>query len=55
MHILIVGGFGFVGSRLAEHLSAKGHHIVVGSRSPKTPHFDVHHVEVKKIEWDNIY
>ena len=53
MHILIVGGFGFVGGRLVKYLSARGHHIVVGSRMLKTPHVKFHDVEVKKIEWDN--
>ena len=53
MQILIVGGFGFVGGRLVEHLSAQGHNIVVGSRMLKTPHVKLRDVEVKKIEWNN--
>ena len=53
MQILIVGGFGFVGGRLVEHLSAQGHHIVVGSRMLKTPNVKFHDVVVKRIEWNN--
>jgi len=53
MRILIVGGFGFVGGRLVEHLSAQGHQIVIGSRLLKVPHVKFHDVKVKKIEWNN--
>jgi UDP-glucose 4-epimerase len=53
MRILIAGGFGFVGGRLVEHLSAQGHQIVIGSRMLKAPHVKFHDVEVKKIEWNN--
>jgi UDP-glucose 4-epimerase len=53
MRIFIAGGFGFVGGRLVEHLSAQGHQIVIGSRMLKAPHVKFHDVEVKKIEWNN--
>ena len=53
MRILIAGGFGFVGGRLVEHLSAQGHEIVIGSRMLKAPNVNFHDVEVKKIEWNN--
>ena len=53
MQILIVGGFGFVGGRLVEHLFARGHQIVVASRMLKIPNSNFHDVEVKKIEWNN--
>lgn len=32
MRILITGGYGFIGGRLAEHLSRNGHTILIGSR-----------------------
>ncbi len=53
MQILIVGGFGFVGGRLVEHLYTAGHHIIVGSRMLKTPLTKLHDVEVRKIKWDS--
>jgi len=53
MRILIAGGFGFVGGRLVEHLSAQGHQIVIGSRMLKAPHVKFHDVEIKKLEWNN--
>ncbi len=53
MQILIVGGFGFVGGRLLEHLSAKEHQVVVGSRMLKPPNKKFHDVEVRKMDWYN--
>ncbi|MDA7738813.1 SDR family oxidoreductase [Amylibacter sp.] len=53
MRILIAGGFGFVGGRLVQYLSAQGHEIVIGSRMIKAPNVKFHDVEVKKIEWNN--
>jgi len=53
MRILIAGGFGFVGGRLVQHLTAQGHEIVIGSRMLKAPSVKFHDVEVKKIEWNN--
>jgi len=35
VNILMTGGTGFIGSRLVDALSAKGHHIYVLTRSPK--------------------
>jgi UDP-glucose 4-epimerase len=37
MHILITGGFGYVGGRLAQHLCAKGHQVALGSRWAANP------------------
>jgi len=53
MRILIAGGFGFLGGRLAEYLSAQGHEIVIGSRMLKAPYSKFHDVEVKKMEWNS--
>jgi len=35
MRILITGGFGFLGGRLAQHLQLAGHHVMLGSRKVK--------------------
>jgi UDP-glucose 4-epimerase len=37
MRILITGGFGYVGGRLAEHLQKTGHQVVLGSRTSSNP------------------
>lgn len=37
MHILITGGFGYVGGRVAQHLSARGHQVTLGSRRAANP------------------
>jgi UDP-glucose 4-epimerase len=53
MRILITGGFGFIGGRLAVHLAQAGHQIVLGSRNVITPPAWLRHAEVKQIEWDD--
>jgi len=53
MRILITGGFGFVGGRLAVHLAQAGHQIVLGSRNSITPPAWLPQAEVMQIEWDD--
>lgn len=53
MRILITGGFGFVGGRLAVHLAQAGHQIVLGSRNSITPPAWLPQAEVVQIEWDD--
>ena len=53
MRILITGGFGFVGGRLAVYLAQAGHQIVLGTRhSTASPEW-LPQAEVAKIEWDD--
>jgi UDP-glucose 4-epimerase len=53
MRILITGGFGFVGGRLAVHLAQVGHKIILGTRhSTASPEW-LPHAEVAKIAWDD--
>jgi UDP-glucose 4-epimerase len=53
MRILITGGFGFVGSRLAVHLAQVGHEIILGTRhSTASPEW-LPQAEVAKISWDD--
>jgi UDP-glucose 4-epimerase len=53
MRVLISGGFGFVGGRLAQHLHQAGHQVVLGSRtvSPSPEWF--RDAEVVKMDWSD--
>lgn len=53
MKILITGGFGFVGGRLAEYLSLAGHTIILGSRKASEAPIWLPNVKVQKIDWDD--
>ena len=53
MRILISGGFGFVGGRLAVHLAQAGHQIILGTRNSIAPPDWLLHAEVAKIIWDD--
>ena len=53
MRILITGGFGFVGGRVAQHLHQVGHQIVLGSRSAsKSPNW-LPQAEVLRTSWND--
>ena len=53
MRILITGGFGFVGGRLAVHLAQAGHQIVLGSRNASSPPVWLPQAEVVQFVWDD--
>jgi UDP-glucose 4-epimerase len=53
MRILITGGFGFVGGRLAEYLAQAGHQVVLGSRKEINSPDGVLQAEAVKIEWND--
>ena len=53
MRILITGGFGFVGARLAAHLATRRHQIILGTRkSMKAPNW-LPDADVEAINWEN--
>ena len=54
MRILIAGGFGFVGGRLAQHLAQAGHHVMLGSRLPRSPPDWLPTADVGLLDWSNI-
>lgn len=54
MRILITGGLGFVGGRVAVHLAKQGHKIVLGSRKPVAPPAWLPRAGVAKIDWEDI-
>ena len=51
MRILITGGFGFVGGRLAQHLQKTGHQIILGSRNSNSPPDWLPQAQVARTEW----
>ena len=53
LRILITGGFGFVGGRLAVHLAQAGHQIVLGSRKASSPPVWLPQADVAQIEWND--
>jgi len=54
MRILITGGFGFVGGRLAEYLVQAGYQIILGTRhSISSPEW-LPQAEVARISWDDL-
>jgi UDP-glucose 4-epimerase len=53
MRILITGGFGFLGGRLAVHLAQAGHQIILGTRRSIASPVWLIQAEVAKIFWDD--
>lgn len=53
MRILIAGGFGFVGGRLAVHLAHAGHQIILGSRKAYSQPDWLPQAEVEQIKWED--
>lgn len=53
MRILITGGLGFIGGRLAQHLHHAGHQIILGSRNPNMPPSWLPNAEVVKTDWND--
>ncbi|MEC9375511.1 MAG: SDR family oxidoreductase [Pseudomonadota bacterium] len=53
MRILITGGFGFVGGRLADHFSQVGHQVVLASRNESNPPDWLPQAEVTLIKYND--
>ncbi|OGS75597.1 MAG: UDP-glucose 4-epimerase [Gallionellales bacterium GWA2_55_18] len=51
--ILITGGFGYLGGRVAQHLQHAGHQTVLGSREAKNLPDWLPQAEVAKIDWQD--
>lgn len=51
MRILITGGFGFVGGRLAVHLAEAGHQVVLGTRQVVDAPYWLPQAETVQTEW----
>ena len=53
MRILITGGFGFIGGRLATDLFRAGHEVVIGTRHPVSSPDWLPQSDVVKMVWDD--
>jgi len=51
--VLITGGFGYIGGRLAQHLTASGVQVVLGSRSRRNPPAWLPQAEVVELAWED--
>lgn len=52
MRVLITGGFGFVGGRLAQRLAARGDRVVLGSRQARQPPSWLPEAETVRTDWN---
>ena len=53
MKILVTGGFGYLGGRVAQSLVAQGYKVVLGSRREQSVPDWLSESEVVRIDWDN--
>lgn len=54
MKILVAGGFGFVGARVAQALSLAGHEVLLGTRSARGVPAWLPHASVRIMDWRSI-
>jgi len=53
MRVLITGGLGYLGGRLAQHLAAQGHRIMLGSRHAGAPPAWLPSAQVVRTPWES--
>jgi UDP-glucose 4-epimerase len=53
MNILLAGGTGYIGGRLAAYLAEIGHEVTVLTRKPKGSYSQIDHVKFLEINWAN--
>jgi UDP-glucose 4-epimerase len=55
MRILITGGFGYIGGRLAQHLHNEGHQIIIGSRNITNQRNWLPQVKIVLTDWNDSF
>lgn len=53
MRILITGGFGYIGGRLAQYIHSLGHQVILGTRSKTSPPSWLSQADIFQIDWDD--
>jgi UDP-glucose 4-epimerase len=53
MRVLITGGFGFIGGRVATHLSSFGHQIIIASRIKHDAPLWLQTAQMSQLNWDS--
>lgn len=53
MRVLVAGGFGFAGGRLAEYMHRAGYQVILGSRKANEPPDWLPQAEVVRLDWNN--
>ncbi len=53
MKVLVTGGFGYLGGRIAQFLSANGHNVILGTRSEFQSPDWLPESQVEKIDWND--
>ena len=54
MRVLVTGGFGYLGGRIAQSLYSNGHKIILGSRKRYESPSWLPKVETAQLEWNNV-
>lgn len=54
MRVLVAGGFGFAGGRLARHMQRAGHRVILGSREANEPPDWLPQAEVARLDWNDV-
>ncbi|MBK7015835.1 MAG: NAD-dependent epimerase/dehydratase [Sulfuritalea sp.] len=54
MKVLVAGGFGFAGGRLAQHMQRAGYQVILGSRKANEPPDWLPQAEVVRLDWNSV-
>lgn len=54
MKVLVAGGFGLAGGRIAQHLRRAGYQVILGSRKAGAPPHWLPQAQVVQLDWNNL-